>query len=53
MISYVSPDYVGYDRGPCPLGLYLDLVGLGTFYVGIGTINLVRGTPCVPITRIS
>ena len=33
--------------------VYLGLVGLGTLYAGIGTMNLVRGTLCVHLSIMS
>ena len=47
------PVILGEPQGVPKPSTRVDLVGLGTFYARIGTINLVRGTLCVPIPIIS
>ena len=47
------PVILGGPQGVPKPSTRVDLVGLGTFYAGIGTIYLVRGTLCVPIAIIS
>ena len=42
----------GPQRVPKP-STRVDLVGLGTFHAGIGTMNLVRGTLCVHLSIMS
>ena len=47
------PVILGGPQGVPKPSTRVDLVGLGTFHARIGTMNLARGTLCVPLTIIS
>ena len=47
------PVILGGSQGVPKASTRVGLVGLGTFYAGIATMNLVLGTLCVHLTIIS